>query len=210
MEGQFIDRLLASDNLITVNKVLNLLNTLDKMGIIDVLNGALQDEEMISKLLGSVINDDTLSVIAQWDNLKESIKGLMSLLDPETISSLKGVLEIVKDLQSSGILDPIKGLLKDEETLGKIMSALVNDFTLNLMANWNNITKDLSSLNLENLKYYTVLVNEIGEAIKSETVKPVGLSGLLSAMRDPEVQKGLGLVISILRHIGKHYKSEKS
>ncbi|NON61895.1 DUF1641 domain-containing protein [Acidianus sp. DSM 29099] len=129
------------------------------------------------------------------------------LSDKDTTESLKSVLDMIKTMNKIGILDPIKGMLSDEETMGKIMGGLVNDFTMSVLSNWNNITKDLGKLNLENFKYYVHLINSIGEAISTEKVKPVGLGGLLSALRDPEVQKGLGVVIDILKKIGQNYKS---
>jgi uncharacterized protein YjgD (DUF1641 family) len=36
----------------------------------------------------------------------------------------------------------------------------------------------------------------------AEDAKPVGLFGLLSALRDPEVQKGLGFLIAVLKKLG--------
>lgn len=99
-------------------------------------------------------------------------------------------------------------MLKDGETLGKIISGVINGFTLNLLNYWNQIMKDLSSIDLTNFKYYTLLVNATGEAIKAENVKPISLGGLLASLRDPDVQRGLGLIISVLRHLGRIYSSE--
>lgn len=67
--------------------------------------------------------------------------------------------------------------------------------------------KDLRSTDLINFKYYVQSVNATSEAIKSDNVKPIGLGGLLTSLRDPDVQRGLGLAISILKHIGKSYRS---
>ncbi len=272
IEVNVLDNILSGDKLITVNHLLSLLEKLDKLGIIDVVNGLLEDDEYLGKIMGAIVNDKTMELIGNWNNLvsfmdiltdentKENIQFAFNMLtqlrksgiiDPvlgilndeeymskimgaivndktleligrwnnivdlidtvtstETISSIKSTLELLKDLQNTGIIDPIKGLLKDEETLGKIISGLINDFTMNLLTNWDNIIKGLSSMNLENFKYYTEIINKVGEAIKVEKVKPVGLGGLLSALRDPEVQKGLGVMISILKHIGENYKSE--
>ncbi|MCI2415031.1 MAG: DUF1641 domain-containing protein [Candidatus Aramenus sp.] len=266
-----MDNLLTGDKILTVNHLMNLLEKLDKLGLIDVVSGILDDEEYLGKIMGAIVNDRTIALASNWNNLVELLdmlsnettkenmqfamnmisqlrksgivdpllgllndeeymskimgaivndkvlsllgrwNSLVELLDVVTnddnLASIKKVLGLLSDLQRSGILDPIAGILKDEETIGKVVSGLVNDFTLNLLNNWDQIMKDLSKLNLENFKYYTVLVNEIGDAIKTESVKPLGLMGLLSALRDPDVQKGVGLVISILKHIGRNYNS---
>lgn len=271
VEVSFLDNLLTGDKILTVNHLMNLLEKLDKLGLIDVVSGILDDEEYLGKIMGAIVNDRTIALASNWNNLVELLdmlsnettkenmqfamnmisqlrksgivdpllgllndeeymskimgaivndkvlsllgrwNSLVELLDVVTnddnLASIKKVLGLLSDLQRSGILDPIAGILKDEETIGKVVSGLVNDFTLNLLNNWDQIMKDLSKLNLENFKYYTVLVNEIGDAIKTESVKPLGLMGLLSALRDPDVQKGVGLVISILKHIGRNYNS---
>ncbi|WP_150111411.1 DUF1641 domain-containing protein [Candidatus Acidianus copahuensis] len=271
LELSALDNILSQDKLLTLNHFLEMLEKLDKLGIIDVVNGVLDDEEFIGKIMSAVVNDKTLQLITEWnkmsglldlmtkgnvsedlnyvirllDNLRDSgilepiigmlsdeefigkimnalindktmelatkwddVIGLVNMLsDKDTTESLKSVLDMIKTMNKIGILDPIKGMLSDEETMGKIMGGLVNDFTMSVLSNWNNITKDLGKLNLENFKYYVHLINSIGEAISTEKVKPVGLGGLLSALRDPEVQKGLGVVIDILKKIGQNYKS---
>jgi uncharacterized protein YjgD (DUF1641 family) len=36
----------------------------------------------------------------------------------------------------------------------------------------------------------------------ADDAKPVGLFGMLSALRDPDVQKGLGFLIAVLKKLG--------
>ncbi|ARM75677.1 DUF1641 domain-containing protein [Acidianus manzaensis] len=204
LELSALDNLLTPDKLMSLNHVLDLLEKLDKMGIIDVVSGMISDDEYMGKIMGAIVNDNTLELLGNWNNMM----GILTFLaDQDTMNSLKTMLGLVKDLNKSGILDPIIGILKDEETLGKIVGGLVNDFTMNLLTNWNQIMSDLGKMDLTNFKYYTQLINSIGEAIKVEKVKPVGLGGLLSALRDPDVQKGMGIVVDILKHIGQNYKS---
>ncbi|AWR97035.1 DUF1641 domain-containing protein [Acidianus sulfidivorans JP7] len=204
LELSALDNLLTPDKLMSLNHVLDLLEKLDKMGIIDVISGILSDDEYMGKIMGAIVNDNTLELLGKWNNMM----GILTFLsDEDTLNSLKTVLSLVKDLNKSGILDPIIGILKDEETLGKIVGGLVNDFTMNLLTNWNQIMSDLSKMDLTNFKYYTQLINSVGEAIKVEKVKPLGLGGLLSALRDPDVQKGMGILINIVKHIGQNYKS---
>ncbi|TRM89958.1 hypothetical protein DJ526_07795, partial [Sulfolobus sp. A20-N-G8] len=63
---------------------------------------------------------------------------------------------------------------------------------------------------LRNFKYYTWLVSATGEALKVENVQPVtSLWELYRLFRDKDVQRGLGVVVSVLRHIGKVYEPEK-
>ncbi|BDC18989.1 DUF1641 domain-containing protein [Acidianus sp. HS-5] len=231
-----LDFLMDAETMDNVKYALSLVGKLKGTGIIDPIIGILQDEEYMSKIMGAIVNDKVLELIGQWNNIVDLIT---DLTDAETLSAIKSTVGLLKDLNKSGIIDPIKGILHDEEYMGKIMGALVNDFTLNLISSWNQITSDLSKIDMTNFKYYIQLINSIGEglkegkmmdtinivkdiakeqstvnlltavgnALKSEKVKPIGLGGLLSSLRDPEVQKGLGVVIEILKNIGSYYKS---
>ncbi|MCY0883428.1 MAG: DUF1641 domain-containing protein [Acidianus infernus] len=231
-----LDFFMDAETMDNIKYALSLVGKLKSSGIIDPIIGILQDEEYMSKIMGAIVNDEVLELIGKWNNIVDLIS---DLTDDETLSAIKSVVGLLKDLNKTGILDPIKGILRDEEYMGKIMGALINDFTLNLISTWNQITSDLSKIDLTNFKYYIQLINSIGEglkegktmdtinlvkeiakeqstvnlltaigkALKAEKVKPIGLGGLLSSIRDPQVQKGLGVVIEILRNIGSYYKS---
>ncbi|BAB67595.1 DUF1641 domain-containing protein [Sulfurisphaera tokodaii] len=271
MEELQLDKLLSEENLSTLNKLLSIFSEAEnKYGLLSLVEGAVSDEELIGKVLNSVVTDTTLNLLQKWNNIT---KMLETLSDEETLGTLLQTLDLMKLLNKSGILDPIKGILQDEDTLGKVMSALVNDDTLNLLSNWNNILKllevvsredvvnniselmglynklkslglidvlkgitededtigkvmngiindftmnllahwneivnDLSKFDLTNFKYYTLLINETGEALKEEKIEKIThWWQLLGLLKDPEIQVGLGVVIAVLRHIGKYH-----
>ena len=52
-------------------------------------------------------------------------------------------------------------------------------------------------------------VAKSAELEKLKSAKPLGLGGLMKAMGDPDVQKGLGITIELLRALGKCASSEK-
>lgn len=92
LEVQTIDKLMSPDNLMTINRVLDLLGTLDRMGILDLVNGALQDEELIGKIMGSIINDNTLSMVTQLNNLGSLMKVFM---DKDVADDLQYVFKLL-------------------------------------------------------------------------------------------------------------------
>ncbi|WP_238025680.1 MULTISPECIES: DUF1641 domain-containing protein [Metallosphaera] len=190
LEVQTIDKLMSPDNLMTINRVLDLLGTLDRMGILDLVNGALQDEELIGKIMGSIINDNTLSMITQLNNLGSLVKIFM---DKDITDDLQYVFKLLSSLRNSGLMDPIIGILNDPETLGKIMGSLVNDKTLQLIENWNG-TLDL--------------VNAVGNALKEEHKPVKSVIDIYRMMKDPDVQSGLGLLFGIIKELGKIAKTK--
>ena len=53
------------------------------------------------------------------------------------------------------------------------------------------------------------MIKAVENAIKTDTVTPVGgMMGTLRAMKDEDAQKGLGIVFSILRSLGKTCSDE--
>jgi uncharacterized protein YjgD (DUF1641 family) len=186
-----------------LNSILELVGLLNKVGILDPIKGMLADEETLGKVLSTVVNDSTLNLL---NNLPNLIKLAETISNEETVSNITEILEIYSKLKKLGIIDTIKGLLDDEETIGKIMSGLVNDFTFNVLAHWGEIMNDLSKLDLTNFKYYTLLVNETGEALKQEKIQEIKhWWDLLGLLKDQEVRVGLGVVIAVLKHIGRYH-----
>ncbi|MUN29322.1 DUF1641 domain-containing protein [Sulfuracidifex metallicus] len=192
-----------ADTISNLKYLLGFFGDLKNTGILDPIRGMLTDEEYLGKILGAMVNDRTLGLIEKWDNLIDLVD---VVADEDTVNAVKNVLDILKDLSKNGVLDPIKGLIKDEESLGKIIGGVVNDFTLNLMTYWNQITKDLATIDLNNFKYFTYLISATGEALKTENVKPVkGMWAILGELKDPDVQRGMGVAFAALRQIGKLY-----
>lgn len=275
IERHALDNILKEEKLLTVNKFLDILSTLDKLGLLDVIQGAINDEELMTKLFSGILNDKALSLLINYKNLGEladlvlnektqdKLKFLLELagtlqhsgvVEPllgmlkdedvmgriisalindktlelmqnwenllnitlmltkrETSESLEYFLSFLNELRTSGILDPIRGLLKDEETLGKIISALVNDFTLGLVSNWSDIAKHLSSLDLTGFKGYVDIINAAGKAINDVNYKPIrSVFDILRSLKDPDIQNGLGFLFSVIKELGKMAKEKNA
>ncbi|ACR40707.1 helical membrane plugin domain-containing protein [Saccharolobus islandicus] len=207
--GEFyaLDNLLKDEKLNSLNKILDVINTTDRLGILDVIKGILEDENTIGKIIGSLTSDDVLELLASWDKI---IKTTKLFINDYNIYNIQFLINLIDKVRSRGILDPIIGLLEDEESLGKIINSLINDFTLSLINHWDEITNDLSRIDLTNFKYYTLLVSATGEALKTENVKPItSIWEIYKLLKDPDIQRGLGVAASVLKHIGKLYVPDK-
>jgi uncharacterized protein YjgD (DUF1641 family) len=138
---------------------------------------------------------------------EEKLNKLLDLLQEEkTVDALSAIVEhmdVIKELvntlfefKRSGVLDDLlnaaaslrfltEGLLTRDfmEKLGKLQEVALVAGT--------NLAMDTSKIDC--------LTHALATA---EDAKPVGLFGLLSALRDPEVQKGLGFLIAVLKKLG--------
>lgn len=114
----------------------------------------------------------------------------------EKLPTVRDVVRALADFKVSGVLDDMinlafttrfltEGLLTKDlmERVGKLQEVA---FTAG-----GNLAQDPAKLDC--------LTNAIAMADAS---KPIGLMGLLTALRDPEVQKGLGYFVSLLKHLG--------
>jgi uncharacterized protein YjgD (DUF1641 family) len=199
-----LERVLTEDNLLTLSRVLDILRVANnKYGLLDVVNGILEDEETVAKLVNTLTSDKVLGLSDRLDNVIDLVDYLTR---EDIVLALKDVLDLVKTLRNTGLLDPVKGVLSDEDFMSAIGNLVSSDFMMNFLVNFKQIVDDLGKLDWTNFKYYTLLVNETGEAIKTREIKPIkGVFDLLKLFKDPEVQVGLGVVVAVLRHIGKYH-----
>jgi uncharacterized protein YjgD (DUF1641 family) len=199
-----LERVLTEDNLLTLSRVLDILRVANnKYGLLDVVHGILEDEETVAKLVNTLTSDKVLGLSDRLDNVIDLVDYLTR---EDTVLALKDVLDLVKTLRSTGLLDPIKGMLSDEDFMSVIGNLVSSDFAINFLANFKQIVDDLGKLDWTNFKYYTLLVNETGEAIKTRDIKPIkSVFDFLKLFKDPEVQVGLGVAVAVLKHIGKYH-----
>jgi uncharacterized protein YjgD (DUF1641 family) len=138
---------------------------------------------------------------------EEKLNKLLDLVQEEkTVDALSAIVEhidVIKELvntlfefKRSGVLDDLlnaaaslrfltEGLLTRDfmEKVGKLQEVALIAGT--------NLAMDSSKVDC--LTYALAAADD---------AKPVGLFGLLSALRDPEVQRGLGFLIAVLKKLG--------
>ena len=117
----------------------------------------------------------------------KGIEKLASLLeDPKAAEALARLLETAVRLEESGLLELIEALA-DEKVLRSLADLVLTTGALRLL---DNLDK---------------LLDIAGEAVGalSKPAEPVGLSGLLRALAEPDVQAGLGRLVNLLRALGR-------
>ncbi len=191
------------ENILALQDLLGLVQSMRKVGLLDPIKGMLEDEETLTKVMGLMTNDKILNLTQNLDNVLDLVDYLTK---EDTILAIKDALDIVKALRDTGLLDPIKGMLRDDDVMRMIGTLFSSDFMMNVIRHFDEMIKDLGTFDLTNLKYYTLLVNETGEAIKTGNIKPVkSVFDLMKLFKDPEIQVGMGVVVTILKHIGKYH-----
>jgi len=120
-----LERVLTEDNLLTLSRVLDILRVANnKYGLLDVAHGILEDEETVAKLVNTLTSDKVLGLSDRLDNVIDLVDYLTR---EDTVFALKDVLDLVKTLRNTGLLDPIKGVLSDDDFMSMVGHLVSSD-----------------------------------------------------------------------------------
>ncbi len=133
--------------------------------------------------------------------MEEEVKSIEEILTPERVEALEKTLDVLVKAKNLGLLDTVSDVL-EPEVLGGLIKVVMSPCLLRLLDRLDEIMEILARIDYDSVKENVELVNMALASVPKEA-KPVGVGGLLSALRDPDVQKGLGFMIEFLRVLGK-------
>ncbi len=158
--------------------------------------------------MASQLEHSDIEKLAQTLSKPENIEAVTKLID--SLPTIQYTVSKLEELKRTGSLDVIfnllcltaqlKNLLTDEMVAG---GAEALSTTLELLSKVKSpaIEKILSTL--------TDHPSEFEETVKN--AQPIkGILGLMKALKDPDVQQGLGIMIAFLKYFGKYAKEEPS
>jgi uncharacterized protein YjgD (DUF1641 family) len=120
-------------------------------------------------------------------------------------SALEELLEVAAKLKESGLLDTLKAMLERYEDL---MTLLADDRRLfHALAIMEGALNGLEESDPAKMKWATTqmmsCLTKGVEDVADGKVEPVGLMGLMKALREPEVMYGLGVLLAMARALGR-------
>ncbi|BCU66772.1 hypothetical protein HS7_02090 [Sulfolobales archaeon HS-7] len=207
----------VKDRLISVLKGLegiemltNKLRELTSSGALDVL----VNMSYALKTLKDMLNDDAIQNIASYTS---SLLELLKVMDDRTISSMKNVIvkfntlekvvSKLEELDKSGTLDT----LMEMGYLVKTMRDMLNEDSLvNLATTLSTALEflkggkdflDLFNSSLGRVVAEVAASDEMRKVIDNPT--PYNLSRIIKALGDPDVQKGVGIMMTYLKLLGQ-------
>jgi len=123
------------------------------------------------------------------DNSSQSTEKLVSLLESrETEEAVASLMELLTELNKSGLLDLLR-VVGDSEVFHSLLKYLMNPSVLRIA---------------DRLDLFADFLDRAGEVLITEEKEKTGISGLLKALGDPEVQKGLTKAIKLLKLLGSY------
>ena len=115
------------------------------------------------------------------------------LEDPLTLEALEKTLELLRNLNESGLLD-ILAALTDPEVTKRLLSLAINTGTLRLADRAEELAGTLA---------------RVAEAL-AKPVEPATPARIIAALRDPDVARGIALMLEILRALGQRRGSSRA
>ncbi len=176
--------LISMENLDAVSKLVSIAKRLNELGLLDLVNDLLSDEEFLREVFNQLLTTDNVVLLANMENL---VKLLAKLSDRKMVEQLTKLLTLLGMLSDSGLVDSMGALLSNGDAV-KAMQDLV--------ASIGDSLPLLSKVKLSEA------VKAAVESVKAgESVSVVAL--LRKLMTDPNVKRGLLFIVGFLEGVGK-------
>ncbi|MBG9450979.1 hypothetical protein ABE67_17075 [Cytobacillus firmus] len=142
----------------------------------------------------------------------KDIAGLLTQLS-QNREALSSAIDIIGQLQKSGILDIIQGFLHSKEKVAAIAIDQVNQPNMhNIIRNGFNTVDFLGSLDPQQMNIMMSAVTK-GLDESSEVMKrneKTGVLGLMKALRDPDINLAINSMLGFLKGMGREMGKEHS
>ncbi|MFP3196575.1 MAG: DUF1641 domain-containing protein [Caldivirga sp.] len=176
--------LISMENLDAVSKLVSIAKRLNELGLLDLVNDLLSDEEFLREVFNQLLTTDNVVLLANMENL---VKLLAKLSDRKMVEQLTKLLTLLGMLGDSGLVDSMGALLSNGDAV-KAMQDLV--------ASIGDSLPLLSKVKLSEA------VKAAVESVKAgESVSVVAL--LRKLMTDPNVKRGLLFIVGFLEGVGR-------
>jgi len=198
-----------------LNEVLKKVNELKETGGLD----AIVNSAYVAKTLRDMLNDEAIQNLGKYIS---NILEIMKEIDDETIQSIKttmkklktvnNVLAKVEELDTNGALN----VVIDLAYVAKTLRDMLNDDAITHLSEY---LSQFLEVYPKALDFFNITFSEIPfkmlRAITSDEVKKslesppqVSLGGIIRLLSDPEIQRGLGVIFTIIRAIGKEFTTK--
>ncbi|RXK46628.1 DUF1641 domain-containing protein [Halorientalis pallida] len=179
---------------------------LDNLGAVnDLLDGtavatSAMDDEMVQNLAATGTN-----LGAAAEGLATPAAAKLGEAAGENADDLAEAIETLARLQRSGTLDDVLALA---DTLSLLTAAMDDEMVQNLTATGSRLGELADTAADEAVAGSLESVLEaVGEA-SDQPPEPPGVVGTVRALRDPDVQSGMGFLLAIARALGRDLREE--
>ena len=140
------------------DKLRSIVALLDRLGLLDLVSGFLEDEDQLEKLFKLAASDSSIELLTKVESLsrlvaKPDYPGLEKILtlisETRRSMAITRTVELLRLLDEKGLIDPLIGMLQDDQTFGKIIGLLSDEKVLSILAQKDKILGVISTLDYD-------------------------------------------------------------
>ena len=159
------------------------------------------DDEMIQSLAATSTN-----LGAAADGMATPELSRLGESTGENADDLADAIETLARLQRSGTLDDVLALT---DTLSLVTAAMDDEMVMNLTATGSRLGELADTAADDDVADgLESMLAAIGEA-SGESAESPGLRGIVSALRDPDTQRGMGFLLGLANALGREFGDER-
>ncbi|MEM3851974.1 MAG: DUF1641 domain-containing protein [Methanomassiliicoccales archaeon] len=186
---------LNQKELASLKRLLSVAGRLDQIGLLDLIEGMLDDQETVGRIVNIVTSDRMLSLYSKRDELFDTLLSLnehgirelldiLASMDRETLSSL---FQLLDQLERRGLIQLLSGILGDEESFSRLVKFVSSDAFLTLLSRLPSYLSMLNRIEPEHLIGYLEAIDNIPYAHTSiqrsiEVLSLLGSRGFLDLL----------------------------
>ncbi|MDY7081347.1 MAG: DUF1641 domain-containing protein [Halobacteria archaeon] len=150
------------------------------------------------------VADEVLEGVDVEGEDEKTTRTVESTIDANRNEINEAVLKVV-ELERDGTLDELVGLAN---ALTLVSSALDDEMVMSVAGTASSLGEVADAASDEDaVRAIEDTVNAVSEARRDS--EPVGVLGMLGAMRKPEVRRSLGFMISMAKNLGERLERDK-
>lgn len=135
---------------------------------------------------------------------EENINDILGAVSENKDAILKGI-ELLTSLEASGLLDMLHALVKHKETaLENVFGQLSKPQYADILENMTTLILVVGKLNVADMEHFVHRINEgVAEARVAQNMEKTSYTAILTALKDPEINRSITMLLQFLRGMGK-------
>lgn len=200
------------DESAAIENAMSTMLELEQSGTLDDLA---QAANAVSLMADALDDEMVVSLMGMGSTLAEAGDGMatdgtvrMAESVGENADELNDALEKMVELERDGTLDD---LLQASNAISLAADALDDEMIVSMMSMVGDLGQAADGAAQTNaIRTFQAMTDALDEASDFEAAEPVGMLGMVSKMRDPEVQQGIGFLLAIAKAFGHQINRRKA
>ncbi len=159
------------------------------------------------------ISDIEKQTLSEQEERAEALSKILDMT-ADNYDGIMTLLEIIEELQETGVLDMLKGFLRTRDKVGALAVEQLNQPMMHrVIKNGTNAFQFLGGIDPAQLQ---TIMNGISQGMDNSAVRmtsddqTIGLWGMMKKMRDPDVSASMKTILGFMEGMGQEFNNKKT